>query len=355
MLWLSLSSLLLQMVVVLSYVISPVDKMDVKRLILLFLPFTALNILYVNLYFRKFRVIGAREWVWGHIVAIVLCWLVIMSEMMTTNENMLQVVETLCDIIAILLAIALFPSLKLMFFSIVPVLAFTAYSRYQVSPDTLFFNIMRVICLLMLLFSGRQVIYRWFKMAVRRDVEKHRLLKHFRRMALVDGLTGLSNRRHFDEILGQEVRAATRTGHSLCLILMDIDFFKRLNDSLGHQGGDECLKKMGELLSGAASRPRDLAVRYGGEEFALLLPETSLAGAKDIAGKVAELLAEARIAHPDSAIGNCVTVSQGLVKWQAGMDSADLLAAADGALYEAKELGRNQFRVASISAESSTP
>lgn len=263
---------------------------------------------------------------------------------------MLTAVETLCDILMLLMAIALFPSLRLTIAAVFPLLLLSAYFRFELMPESWLFNLVRTFCLAVLLLSGREIIYGWFQKAVRRDAEKRKLLKHFRKMALVDGLTGLSNRRHFDDILEQEIRAASRTGHSLCLILLDIDFFKRLNDSLGHQAGDDCLRRIGKLLGSTSRRPRDLAARYGGEEFAILLPETSLAGAEEVATKIAHLLAQAAIPHPDSDVGSTITVSQGVVKWQAGMEAEPLLAAADEALYEAKQRGRNQFRVASISA-----
>ena len=351
MLWLSSASLVLLLVTLLSVLLSPHMGVEFLAALKVILPFGGLCLLFILLYWTRFQHHGGKEWAYGHLVALVCGWLIVMALFSNAGSAMLTAVETLCDILTLLMAIALFPSLTLMLAAVLPLLLFAAFYRYQLVPESWLFNLVRTLSLTVLLLSGRQVIYSWFRKAVRRDVEKHRLLKHFRRMALVDGLTGLSNRRHFDEILEQEIRAATRTGHSLCLILMDIDFFKRLNDSLGHQAGDECLKKMGKLLSGAASRPRDLAVRYGGEEFAMLLPETNLAGAEDIANKVARLLVEANIAHPASEVSQSVSVSQGLVKWQAGMDSEKLLAAADEALYEAKEMGRNQYRVASISAE----
>lgn len=349
MLWLSSASLILLLVCLLSVLLSPSVGLEFGSALGVIVPFSGLCLLFVIIYWIRFRHSKEYGWAYGHLLALVGGWLLTMNFFASGDSPMLTAVETLCDILSLLMAIALFPSLKMMLAAVLPLLLYTAYYRYQIMPESSLFNLVRSLSLIVLLLSGRLVIFGWFCKAVRRDVEKHRLLKQFRRMALIDGLTGLSNRRHFDEILGQEIRAASRTGHPLCLILMDIDFFKRLNDSLGHQAGDDCLRLMGKLLGSAASRPRDLAVRYGGEEFAMLLPETSLEGAEEMAARIARLLKEAAIPHPDSEVGAHISVSQGLVKWQAGMDAEALLATADTALYEAKQLGRNQYRIASVS------
>ncbi|WP_349356713.1 GGDEF domain-containing protein [Shewanella jiangmenensis] len=350
MLWLSSASLVLLWVTLLSLLFSPHLELDFVRVMALVLPFSLLCLAFIGLYFFRFRHSGFHNWVYGHLLAMVVGWLVVMWMLSHGGASMLTAVETLCDILMLLMAIALFPSLRLTIAAVFPLLLLSAYFRFELMPESWLFNLVRTFCLAVLLLSGREIIYGWFRKAVRRDAEKRKLLKHFRKMALVDGLTGLSNRRHFDDILEQEIRAASRTGHSLCLILLDIDFFKRLNDSLGHQAGDDCLRRIGKLLGSTSRRPRDLAARYGGEEFAILLPETSLAGAEEVATKIARLLTQAAIPHPDSDVGSAITVSQGLVKWQAGMEAVPLLAAADEALYEAKQRGRNQFRVASISA-----
>jgi diguanylate cyclase (GGDEF)-like protein len=162
-------------------------------------------------------------------------------------------------------------------------------------------------------------------------------------LSYLDGLTGVANRRHFDEYLEQEWRRAVRKGSTVALILLDIDHFKRLNDSAGHQFGDECLRRVADTLIVSVRRAGDLAARYGGEEFALILPDAqldwALGFAEDIRGRV-EALA---IPHPESPLG-VLTVSLGVAaEFPADPEAATtLIAKADRALYRAKQDGRNR-------------
>ena len=165
-----------------------------------------------------------------------------------------------------------------------------------------------------------------------------------------DSLTGIPNRRCFDAAFGQEWNHALRTGKPLALLLADVDYFKRFNDTYGHQRGDECLKAVANAMRAAARRKVDLVARYGGEEFALLLPETPPVSALLVAGRVLEGLRAMRIPHEGSpgghvtmSIGVCATVPQ------AGQDPAELVKTADRALYDAKSKGRNQAVLLAIS------
>jgi diguanylate cyclase (GGDEF)-like protein len=158
-----------------------------------------------------------------------------------------------------------------------------------------------------------------------------------------DALTGIPNRRSFDAAFDQEWNHALRTGKPVALLLADVDYFKRYNDTYGHQRGDECLKAVANAMRSAARRKVDLVARYGGEEFALLLPETPPVSALLVAGRVLEALRAMRIPHEASpsghvtmSIGVCATVPQG------GQDPAELVKTADRALYDAKSKGRNQ-------------
>ncbi len=165
-------------------------------------------------------------------------------------------------------------------------------------------------------------------------------------LSTVDGLTGLANRRRFDEVLDQEFRRSRRESAPLALIMTDVDFFKKYNDSYGHQGGDECLRRVAAVLTQIARRPADLAARYGGEEFALVLPQTSLDGAATVAETVRSGVAGLDIAHASSTTAPHVTLSLGVAVAQpddAALDPATLLERADAALYEAKRAGRNRF------------
>ena len=160
-----------------------------------------------------------------------------------------------------------------------------------------------------------------------------------------DGLTGVANRRHFDEVLGREWRRAVRERSALSLILTDVDNFKMYNDSYGHLKGDDCLKAVAETLAGSLSRPSDLCARYGGEEFAMILPNTEAAGALTVGESLREAVEERRLEHAYSPVARHVTVSVGVATVRPQDDGADplsLVAEADAALYEAKKNGRNR-------------
>jgi diguanylate cyclase (GGDEF)-like protein len=159
-----------------------------------------------------------------------------------------------------------------------------------------------------------------------------------------DGLTGLANRRRFDTYLAQQVASARRTRQPLGLVIVDVDAFKRYNDSHGHLSGDECLKQIAAALRASCRRPADLAARFGGEEFALILPDTDLAGALRVAEGLRDSIAGLRLPHRDSPAASYVTVSGGAAALASGdLSESRLLAAADQALYEAKRRGRNRI------------
>jgi len=162
------------------------------------------------------------------------------------------------------------------------------------------------------------------------------------RLSAVDGLTGIANRRQFDEALSREWRRCLREREPLALLMCDVDLFKQYNDRYGHPAGDECLKQVAATLRANLRRPADVVARYGGEEFAAILPGTSVEGAARVAESMRAAVLALGLVHDDSAAG-AVTVSIGLVAVvpeQAGAP-ADVVGAADAALYEAKRRGRN--------------
>jgi diguanylate cyclase (GGDEF)-like protein/PAS domain S-box-containing protein len=162
-----------------------------------------------------------------------------------------------------------------------------------------------------------------------------------RALADQDSLTGLANRRSFDEALTKEHLRSRRNKSQLALIMLDVDKFKRYNDTYGHLAGDDCLRRVGAAIGDAVRRPGDLAARYGGEEFALLLPETDETGAALIAERIREAIIGFEIPHEANAL-NIVTISAGIASFVCTKTSAeDLIQAADQALYHAKHLGRN--------------
>lgn len=183
---------------------------------------------------------------------------------------------------------------------------------------------------------------------VRNHIELKRARDRLAVLAMTDGLTGLANRRRFDEVLEAELRRLRRTEALLSLILLDIDHFKRFNDRYGHLAGDDCLRQVGAALAATVLRPADLVARYGGEEFACILPETSQAGALAVARAILSGVEDRAIAHADSPTADHVTVSLGLVTLRCSgtVEPGNCIAAADEQLYLAKERGRN--RVVSV-------
>jgi len=178
--------------------------------------------------------------------------------------------------------------------------------------------------------------------------ELTRANEELRRLAALDGLTGIANRRRFDEAAHVEWQRGRRQRTPLALLLCDVDHFKQYNDHLGHPAGDLCLKKMAAVLTGQLKRPADLAARYGGEEFALLLPNTDLAGALRVGEACRAGLEQLALPHPGAPRG-FVTMSMGVACIVPGGDDTleVLIARADAALYEAKRNGRNCVNPAS--------
>lgn len=183
---------------------------------------------------------------------------------------------------------------------------------------------------------------------VRARVRTHLTLKaqsdFLRSLAFLDGLTGVANRRRFDEVLEAEWRRHRRHAASLGLIMLDIDQFKHFNDTYGHQAGDACLRALAQALADRMRRSHDLAARYGGEEFACILPETDLAGTRLIAESLLEAIRGLAIPHEDVPAGK-VTASLGLAVMVPATDEgpALLVAQADGKLYAGKTSGRNRI------------
>jgi diguanylate cyclase (GGDEF)-like protein len=199
---------------------------------------------------------------------------------------------------------------------------------------------------------------------VRARVKAQLRVKHMadelRRIATVDVLTGVANRRRFDAVLEQEWRRARRCGDPLSLLMIDVDHFKLFNDHHGHPAGDACLRTVAQAFVVASARPADMVARYGGEEFTILLPQTPRDGAEHVARCVLQAVFALDIAHVHSTLGPRVSVSVGVgcydeasASWQsASTDSRfaddvgirstpmDLVRAADKAMYRAKHAGR---------------
>jgi diguanylate cyclase (GGDEF)-like protein len=164
-----------------------------------------------------------------------------------------------------------------------------------------------------------------------------------RNLVFFDGLTGVYNRRFFDQQLAREWARTNRSGAPLSVILLDVDFFKRFNDRYGHQAGDECLRQIAEVLKTGLRRAADVVARYGGEEFVCLLPDTTLDQAMEIAQQLEAQIRSHGIAHEDSEVDRVVTISLGVASG-VGHKSGEqeLLALADQQLYQAKKSGRGR-------------
>ncbi len=164
------------------------------------------------------------------------------------------------------------------------------------------------------------------------------------RLTNVDGLTGLSNRRYFNEYLEAEWKRAVRTQRPLSILMIDVDHFKLYNDTYGHLAGDEVLKKVAQTMKNSCKRSTDLAARFGGEEFVIILPETSPAEMRELGEKLCRAVEALSLPHSASSVGNCVTISVGCAAAvpKTAESFSSLVDTADKALYDAKKTGRNR-------------
>ena len=172
-------------------------------------------------------------------------------------------------------------------------------------------------------------------------------VEELKELATKDALTGIANRRFFDEYLEKEWKRAQRDQYPFSIVMIDLDFFKAYNDTYGHQKGDTCLKEVATTIDEAMKRPADMAARYGGEEFALILPETSSEGAVSLAERLRKSIYDLNLEHKNSSCEPRVTVSMGVATMKVDKESdfANLILKADKALYAAKDSGRNRVSV----------
>lgn len=186
------------------------------------------------------------------------------------------------------------------------------------------------------------------KARVQTHVELKRQKELLKSLSYQDGLTGIANRRHFDDMLIHEHRRCKRAGVPLSTLMIDIDFFKKFNDIYGHLTGDDCLKLVAGTMQRQLCRPGDLLARYGGEEFACILPDTDMSGAKHVAKSLLASVISLGIPH-EAGIDNLVTISIGVVSGlpTEGADARKFLLLADQALYQAKVSGRNRIHAES--------
>ena len=236
-----------------------------------------------------------------------------------------------------------------------PLIVATAQSKKEILAEweqsTLFMTGATVLVVVLLAGVGarlvRQIMIRDQLEAELRMAEEHLQERNQELTVLAtrDGLTGLANRRHFEETLRLELKRAGRTGAPLSLVLLDVDFFKKYNDRYGHVAGDDCLRQVAAALRGGLARPTDLAARYGGEEFAVILPATGQVGARYVAERLRLAVMDLGIAHAANPPG-LVTISAGACTFQGKPGEDDdpdaFVRQADALLYRAKAEGRNR-------------
>lgn len=169
--------------------------------------------------------------------------------------------------------------------------------------------------------------------------------KELKDLAYIDSLTQVTNRRRFEEYLQQQWQQLLEAKLSLSLIICDVDFFKRYNDTHGHQEGDRCLRSVAEAIRKAARRPADLVARYGGEEFAVILPQTPAAGAIEVAKNIQGAIRRLCLPHAASPVSSYVTLSLGIASLipTSQIQYETIVEKADSALYQAKKAGRDRF------------
>jgi diguanylate cyclase (GGDEF)-like protein len=192
-------------------------------------------------------------------------------------------------------------------------------------------------------FQGEDTI-----LTIARDIsDRKRVEAILEQFSFMDGLTGISNRRHFDQVLEQEWRRCLREKTALSLVMLDIDHFKLFNDTYGHQAGDDCLKEVARVLKESLNRPADSAARYGGEEFAVILPDTNTKGVFKVAEALRVRIEALHIPNKKSPISPWVTISLGVATLHPSSQysPADLITLSDRALYQAKGQGRSRVTV----------
>lgn len=186
---------------------------------------------------------------------------------------------------------------------------------------------------------------------VRSQLTIKRQADAMRELSMTDGLTGVANRRSFNEALDAEWRRCARAGLPVSVIMIDVDHFKLYNDNYGHQAGDLCLQQVSAAMARCASRPQDLLARYGGEEFILLLPQEAAPGAEVVARRILDEVRALAIAHAAAPTTPFVSISLGVCTALPPLDSTDsdtLVRMADSQLYRAKQDGRNRYCKAEI-------
>lgn len=286
-------------------------------------------------------------WLWGCALLWGIAWALVNYAIATIElREGFSLVYNMISLLLLTALIALYCEWRLFYCLIGPHLIFLLFEGHWVLVPFLAVHWLAVICLLIVLETGRRMLNGWFELAVSREHDNLVLARKLDAMANSDSLTGVANRRYFSTVSEQILGEVLQRREALALILLDVDFFKLFNDRYGHQQGDECLIAVADCLRLSLRQPTDVVARYGGEEFVILLYGADGAAAELVARRIASELLACAIPHDASKVSDWVTVSQGAALWREGETIAELLARADEALYLAKGEGRNGYRLA---------
>lgn len=255
------------------------------------------------------------------------------------DQWQLPVAYPLCSILLLSAVVALYFHTPTLLSYVIP-LWFTVpvasvVLNHGINPH---FAVVWVIFTLIML-GGRVILLRWFDEAWYQNQHNNVLISRLDALAHRDALTGAANRRALEDVL----HSATANDSAFTLLMLDVDFFKRYNDTYGHPKGDACLAQVAEVLMQSVRSPEDVVARYGGEEFAVVLFGASLPEAEQVAARIKAGLETAAIPHSASTVSDNVTVSQGIACSAKGKTAEQTIAEADAALYRAKQAGRNRW------------
>lgn len=192
----------------------------------------------------------------------------------------------------------------------------------------------------------RQTISKFYRQAKEKYIENIHLIERLKEVSITDELTGIGNRKAFNQWLEMSIALIQRQKTNLSLVILDIDFFKQYNDTFGHPVGDQCIRQVAQILKEKCRRQSDRVCRIGGEEFALILPDSDAIQAAQLVQTIMRELATSNIIHPNSTVADRLTLSFGIAQYHK-QEVEELYKQADQALYDAKHSGRNQFAIAS--------
>ncbi len=253
------------------------------------------------------------------------------------------IVEIVGNLLFLVVLLGFYTYRVAVYLATIPILIFTTWYSIEDPRFNLLFAFTKLTITIIILESGRQLLFKWFTTRIKQEHDNKRLLNQLSKLSFTDQLTQINNRRFFDFSINKQIINAKHHQIPLSIILIDIDYFKLFNDSLGHVKGDICLKEVAATISNSLLRNNDTVSRYGGEEFVVLLPNTDINGACKVANRIQQNLAALATPHPCSNINQYITVSQGIATWQANQRPNQLINVADNNLYRAKESGRNQY------------